>query len=301
MILAFLCSALAGTIDDAIALRQGGDLAGARALLDAAEPTISDAERPDYHYQRGICEELTGDLVLAENDYRQAIDRTGGALHDARFRLALVLEAQHRDAEAMRELRLLDGAKGLLPGDEVTLALQRGATQLAMGRRILGERTLARALEADAGTSERSYMRAKAHAMLARAEGERAARLALDGSERRVVRRLKERGAAIQSIQRHVVAVATLQEPEWVLEAMLVLGDAYAALARDLAASPTPRRLDPSQAEIYRAGLAPHVDSARAKALHCYEQGLSLAGRLRWESPRVGALSRRRDALEAGG
>jgi tetratricopeptide (TPR) repeat protein len=301
VILAWLCTALASTIDDAIARRLGGDLAGARALLEVAEPTISAAERADYLYQRGICEELSGDLVLAENDYRQAIDASGGVLQDARFRLALVLEAGHRDAEAMAQLRVLDRSRGLDPGDHVTLELQRGVTQLAMGRRAAGTRTLTRALAADLGTSDRSYMRAKAHAMLAGAEGERAAGLVLTGSEKRVVRRLEKRGAAIRAIEGHVVAMAKLQEPEWVLQGTLVLGDAYAALSRDLAASPAPRRLDQAQSALYTAALAPHVDQARAKALHSYEQGISLARRLQWESPRVALLQARRDALEGGG
>lgn len=290
----FLSLAFAGPIEDAIEVRQSGDLAGARNLLVALEPLVTEQERGWYFYQRGICEELDGHPDLAEGLYRQAIDEGGVGL-DARFRLSLVLEEQGRGREALAEIAGLDRIRGLDEDDEITIALLRGIAEVESGRIRMGVSRIERALaRIDEG---HGYMQAKARFALVQVILSEARKLSLDGPERRVVRRLKRRAVAIKDAEAQVVALTALGEPEWILAGLLALGDGYAALADAVAATPPPRKLTPEAAAIYRVEVGKKAENARTRAWHVWDQGVSLALRLEYESPRVAVLRARRDSV----
>lgn len=290
--------ALAGPIEDAIALRRGGDIPGARNLLLAMEPLVTDGERGWYLYQRGVCEELDNHPDRAEGLYREAIDVGGDTVLDAHFRLALVLEDQHRDAEALREIVGLDHVKGLEERDEITIALQRGITEVHTHHPRRGIRRISKALEiADVGNTH-AYMRSKARATLVEVILSEADRLTLDGPERRMVRRLKRRAQAIKDAEAQIIELAGLQEPEWILASLVALGDAYLSLGDAVASAPPPARLDAASAGIYRSEVAKKAENAKTKAYHAWDSGVALATRLGYESPRVAVLKERRAQLE---
>ncbi len=296
--LALLASvALAGPVEDAIVLRRSGDIAGARNLLVTMEPLVTDGERGWYLYQRGICEELDNKPDLAEGLYRQAIHTGGDSVVDAHFRLALVLEDQHREAEALREIVRLDRVKGMEERDEITIALQRGITEVHTRHPRRGIRRISRALAVVDGGDSHAYMRAKARATLVEVLLADAGRLDLDGPERRVVRHLTRRAQAIKAAEAQIIALAGLEEPEWILASLVVLGDAYLSLGEAVAASPAPARLDAASAGIYRTEVAKKAENAKTKAYHAWDSGIALATRLAYESPRVATLKGRRASL----
>lgn len=284
-------------IDRAIAVRRQGDPDAARNLLLAAEPIVPEAMRSWWLYQRGICEEMAWRPADAAALYEQVIARGGPEALDARFRLALVLEDQGRDDEALDQVLALRKAKGLDERDRVTLELQRGVAELRTGRTRRGAKRVEAALAEVEGGDTHTWMRAKARYTLAWALLEEADALALDGREKRVVKRLSGRAERMQAAEKQIIAIAALQEPEWVLAGLIDLGDSYADLADDLAASPAPRGLTEEQAALYRDELAKKSEVLRTKAWHSYDQGVALATRIGWESPRVATLKARREAM----
>lgn len=286
-------------IDEAIAVRRAGDPDAARSLLVAVEPFVPAGRRSWWLYQRGICEEMARRPAEAEAFYRQVLAEDGAAALDARFRLALVLEDQGRDAEALEEALALAKRRGLDERDAVTVALQRGVAEVNVGRVARGVRRIQRALAEVEGGETHRYMRAKARYTLARALLAEADALELDGAERRVVRRLEARAERILAAEKQIVAIAALEEPEWILAGLVALGDSYAALADDLAAAPVPRRLDEDQAVYYRSEVQKRAEVARTKAFGAWDHGVALATRIGWESPRVDTLKARRATLES--
>jgi hypothetical protein len=290
---------LAARIDEAIRVRQKGDVDAARALLVALEPFVPAETLPWYLYQRGICEELDWQPDAARAFYEQVIALGGDVALDAHFRRALVLEDLGQDAAALTEVLTLDHMGGLSAEDDITVELQRGVTELALGRRVKGIRHIEAGLAATEGGDTHRYLRAKGRYALAAALLAEADRLSLTGPEKRVVKHLKGRAERIQAAEKQIVALTALKEPEWVLASLIALGDSYGRLATDLAASTVPRRLSPDEAAIYRAELAKKAENVRTKSFHAYDQGVTVAARLGWESPRVATLSARRAALEA--
>lgn len=284
-------AAFAGTIEDAVHTRMTGNLDGATALLEAYAPEPE--EEGWYRYQRAINAEMGGDPARAEALYRAAIELGGPVALDARFRLALVLEERGRPDEALAEILALAREKGLNEADEATLALQRGIGEVATGRVRRGVRDIEAALAPLEGFGSHRYMRAKARATLADVLCDEADRLELRGGERRQVRRLKLRAEQLVAAEAQVAEVARLNEPEWVLAGLLRLGDAYAALAEDIAANRPPARLSPAEDVVYREEVGKRAAVVRAKAEHIWRSGVELATRLPWESRRVGELRAR--------
>ncbi|MFZ5475660.1 MAG: hypothetical protein ACOZNI_02695 [Myxococcota bacterium] len=285
-------------IDEAIALRRKGDAEGARALLVELEPLIPEELTAWYLYQRGVCEEMAWRPDAARAFYDQVVALGTPESVDARFRRALVLEDMGQDAAALLDVLALAKVKGLDEDDEVTLALQRGITEVNTGKVRKGVKRIDAALaKVEAGDTHR-YMRAKARYTLARALLAEADGLRLDGPEKRGRRNNEQRARRVKAAEEQIVALVALNEPEWILASLVALGDSYVRWADDLEASPTPRKLSATQALIYREQVGKYVANARTKAFHAYDQGVSLATRLGWESPRVATLKERRKGLE---
>jgi hypothetical protein len=285
------------TIAEAIALRRSGDVDGARALLVALEAQVPAESLAWYLYQRGICEELDAAPDAARAFYERVIDLGGDVALDAHFRRALVLEDLGLDDAALQEVLALDRVRGLSADDELTLALQRGISELNTGKRARGIKRIQAALDATESGDTHRYLRAKARYHLARALLEEADALALQGPEKRVVKRIEGRATRIKAAEQQIIALTALQEPEWVLASLISLGDSYGNLAAALVASTPPKRLDAAQLPIYAAEIAKKAQNVRTKSFHAYDQGVALATRLAWESARVAVLTERRAAF----
>jgi uncharacterized protein YerC len=287
-------------IEDAILVRKRGDLAGARALLVQLEPMIGPADLSWYLYQRGICEELDFRPADAKAFYDKVVEMGEAEALDARFRRALVLEDMGEDAAALEDVLAIAKVKGLDERDRVTLALQQGVAEVHTGKTRKGIRHIQKALADVEGGPTHTWMRAKARYTLAKALLDEADALSLDVPEKKQVKHLEQRAVRMKAAEDQVIALVALKEPEWILASLIALGDSYAKLGDDLAAAPPPARLSPEQVEVYRAEVAKKVANVRGKAWHAYDQGVALATRLEWESPRVAELKERRAKLGGG-
>jgi hypothetical protein len=308
-------------IDQAIERRLAGDLAGGRRLLDEAEPHVEPAERAWFLYQRGIFKELAWDATGARADYEAAIQlfehpagggpggATGGATAaDARFRLALVLEDLGLPAEALAQMRTLSKLRGLDDDDALTVSLQEAISRAGAARPGSGRarRAISKLLdvvaEADAAGGH-SWLRAKGRYTVARGLFDEGTGIALDGSEKRIVARLEDRVEHIKLAEQQIVLVigirGPLPEPEWIVRSLLDLGDAWAALADALQGIREPSGLTPAELAGYRAGLGERATNLRRRAWEAFDQGVEVAARLQFESPWVGRLRDRRDAMRA--
>jgi hypothetical protein len=107
-----------------------------------------------------------------------------------------------------------------------------------------------------------------------------------------LVRRAEHIGAAEQ----HVIAIVKLREPEYVLAALLAMGDAYDALQVDLVAAPPPRHLTPEQVVLYREALVERGEVLRRKALKYWELGLQEGLSVQWVGPELDGLRARLSA-----
>jgi len=290
-------STVGDSIEESIRIRRQGDLEGARSLLVALEPRVDDAQRGWYLYQRGICEELLWRPAEAEALYRLVLEGGGDTVVDARFRLALVLEDQGRGTEALEQVLELARARGFEEGDEVTIDLQRGSVEIATGRTRRGVRHIQDALARVEGGDTHRYMRAKGRYMLAKALLDTADARDMGSREQQGVRVLKSRTTEMMAAESQIIALIALEEPEWILASLLRYGDSYLRLADDLAAAPAPRRLNAAQASIYLGAMGVRADKVRAKARYAYDQGIQLAIRLGFESPKVAELNARLDRM----
>lgn len=282
-------------IDQAIAARQAGDLAGCRAILDRLAGRVPAPRMPWYLYQRGILAELEWKPQEAVERYREALVLVGDdptASADVRFRLAQVLEEVGDTGGALEQMRAVEKARGLSVDDALAIALQNGTLAVRENPRR-GLPDLEAAIAAAEAAGVHSWLRAKAYYTLIDALLDAADTIELTGGEKRVVRRLTTRAETIATAERQVAALAATQEVEWVLAALVRLGDAYRSLAEALEASPAPRSLTPEQVTIYRAELAERAENLRARARKAWTAGLELAARTGHETPRVTMLKER--------
>lgn len=275
-----------------------GDEDGARiVILQALERPEVDADAATYLL--GLAWELGGDPAQGLALYDEGLARwpTSALSPDRAYRRAEAFAALGRPAEALTALEVL-GRYPLDARDQRKVALSRATWTVAAGRTGPGLRLLRDAL-ADLPASDLPWQQARARATLAGWLADEAAELHLDVPEKKVVKRLEERLALIRRVEKEATAIAALDQPEWVLDAVLTLGAAYEALADDLAAHRRPRRLTPDQLALYEPAVAEKIDAARVKALRAYDLGLDMAVRIGWTGPGVEPLRAARDALSA--
>jgi tetratricopeptide (TPR) repeat protein len=267
------------------------DYVGARLVLETA------AERPDVDleevtYLRGVTYELDRDYPAALTLYTAGLDTfpSGHRSEDFAFRRAEIIGAMGSPDTALELLSpFVDTADERLPADRTKIRLVEGIWWIESGKTRGGMRRLAAALAA-ADPGHVRFYQAKARATVAAQWARDASALHLDTRERRQVRRLKQRGETMLAMERQVTEIALLDEPEWVLDGLQTLGDAYALLGDDLLSARMPRRLDPSLHDLYRQTVAEKAEVLLVKALNHYRRGIDLALRVGWKSRRVGEL-----------
>ncbi len=282
-------------LDEARRRIMDADYLGARLLITEAlaepDPPVEEAT-----YLLGIAWELGGHVELAMETYARALQAHPGGAHtaDLRFRMA---ECYGR-LGAWEDALAWAGAVGRQSNKEdrlkvdLVVGIWRTEAGLRRAPRRL-ERTLRRAPEAAV-----TYYQAKAHAALARDLVSRSDALDLDAPEDVQVARLDERARLVTEAESHVAATARLEEPEWVLDGLLTVGAGYESVADDLLAAPAPP-LGPDDLALFHQLIAQRAEVLRVKAAHYYDEGLAMAGRLQWDSRRVGELERALAAVQA--
>lgn len=287
-------------LEVAIDRRGLGDIEGARERLLVLEDR---GELPALvRYHLAICDELEERYAEALAGYTALVQTwpDAGVAADARYRRAVVLEDLDEHQQAVRQIKELERTGHWDDNDQRSMELVRGAAEVDGGHTRRGVRRTQRALSALGGTDELTWARARARAALTQALLDQAARVEIV-NDRRARKRLVARAAYLDRAMDQVIAISKLGEPEYALAGLLALGDAYLALYDDLLAAPPPRKLDAEQAAIYQQELRQQVDVLQVKAFRFYDEGVSLATRIRWQGQIAELLKARRDALDVRG
>lgn len=284
----------------AIDRREAGDLEGAMARLAWMRDRGDDSA--EVLYQIGVTWEVAEDFeqALLVYDDLLARHRAEDVRRDAGFRRAVVLDQLGEGKAALKQLKKVrPPSEGFDTHDRATYDLQLGVALADQGRDKRAREVLAPALAITEGREDLTWMAGRGWAALLDMELAAAAELELVGSEKKVTDRFVTRrehlAAATDILVDHLVP---LQEPTWLLHALLALGDASVALHRDLVASTVPRRLSDEQAAIYQQLLHQQAASFLADGWRCYDEGASLAGRLHIDNRYARLLRERRDALD---
>lgn len=274
-------------LEEAVALRRIGAFDDASAMLDAARQASGDvADEVAYH--TGVLLEVTEQWASAVAAYRR-VTRTwpdSPSANDAGFRMAYCLEEMGQHKESVRTVRQLQRNGRWSEADERSMALQRGIAETRAGKTKRGIRRILKAL--DSGDSGRTWIRAKARLALVRVQTEAAASMVFKG-DAKAARQLQKRSQLIASAEKQAIAMFTLGEPEFALEGLLLLGDAYVALYDAMLAYPPPRSVPVEQHEAYRETVAAKSAILRSKAFARYDEGVRVAARTQW----VGSVTER--------
>ncbi len=281
--------------DEAILRREQGDLEGAIQRLGWLRMQGDVREETLYQLARTL--EMDRRIEEAAAAYLQLLEEhpDGDLAPSARLRLAICLDDLGHPREALRVLDRLP-PRAWDRHDAFTIALVRGVALLHAGRTRAAHRVLDPVLEATARTGEVSWYRARAlHALLEANLQEVAAIrfVGRDRADRRSVHRAADRMVEAEDLVRQVVET---REPEWILRALLALGDAYAALADALDQAPVPEELGEEARRIYEREMQVYVDRLRHKAWATWDAGLDVASRTGWHDATVEALRARRAA-----
>jgi tetratricopeptide (TPR) repeat protein len=274
-------------LDEGVALRRVGAFADAEALLIQAE-ALEEGLGEQVGYQLGVLHEVQERWSAAIAVYSSVASRwpNSETATDARFRRAYCLEELGHHTEAIQAVRQLQSEDRWSEVDERTMQLQRGITEIRAGRMRRGIRRVLYHL--DSGSDNRTWIRAKARLALVRAQTEAAAEKALKGNKK-AARRLKQRAQLIAASEKQAIVMFNLGEPEFALEGLMLLGDAYLRLYEDMLSYPPPRSIAPADQESYREAVEQKAAILKAKAHARYDEGVRVAARTQW----VGSVTQR--------
>ena len=285
---------------EAVDRREAGDLEGAMGRLAWLRDQGDDSAATLY--QVGVTLEVAEDFEQALTVYDGLLSRhrAEDVRRDAGFRRAVVLDQLGEGRDALQQLKKLrPPSEGFDTHDRATYDLQLGVALADQGKERRAREVLAAGLAIAEDRDDLSWMAGRGWAALIDMELDDAAELELVGSEKKVTERFVTRrehlGAATTILVEQLVP---LEEPTWLLHALLALGDASVALHRDLVSSTVPRRLTDEQAAIYQQLLHEQAASFLADGWRCYDEGATLAGRLHIDNRYAQLLRERRDALD---
>jgi len=274
-------------LEEAVALRRMGAFDDASAMLDAARQA-SGKVADEVAYHSGVLLEVTEQWAPAVAAYRRVIrtwpDSPSAA--DAGFRMAYCLEEMGEHKASVRAVRQLQRNGRWSEADERSMELQRGIAETRAGKTKRGIRRILKALES--GDSGRTWIRAKARLALVRVQTDAAADMVFKG-DAKAARQLQKRSQLIASAEKQAIAMFTLGEPEFALEGLLLLGDAYVSLYDAMIEYPPPRSVPVEQHAAYRETVAAKSAILRSKAFARYDEGVRVAARTQW----VGSVTER--------
>jgi len=281
-------------LTQAIAFQEVGNREAAMErlrFLEASAPSTA------VRFQLGKTLELMEDYDGALASYEAVLyEGDSPYRHNAAFRRIIVLEDVGRSDESLAAVKQLQSEGDWSEVDAVSLSLAQGISELSSGRTRRGIKHIEAGLAVLSQTSESPWMRARARTALTQTMLDEAASLELVGNKK-AARRLGKRSALMVAAEQQVIAIARLGEPEYALEGLVLLGDAYIILHDDMIAAPPPRKLSDEEVVIYRAEVEGRVKILSAKAKNYYGEGVKLATRVGWEGAVASVLAARHDAL----
>ncbi len=274
-------------LEEGVALRRIGAFSDAETILVQAQE-MDEGLGDQVGYQLGVLHEVQERWESAIEVYSLVAEQwpNSETASDARFRRAYCLEELGQHKEAIKAVRTLQSDGQWSADDERTMQLQRGITEIRSGRTRRGIRRVLHHLES--GTDNRTWIRAKARLALVRAQTEAASTIVLKG-DKKAARRLKQRAQLIGAAEKQAIVMFNLGEPEFALEGLLMLGDAYLLLYNDMLSYPPPRSIDPADQESYREAVKQKAAILKTKAHARYDEGVRVAARTQW----VGSVTQR--------
>ena len=282
-------------LEESVALRRMGAFEDASNMLARAAETDGDVDA-QVAYHRGVLFEVTEQWAEAIEAYRTVTQAWADepVAADAWFRMAYCQEEMGDHRTSLRTVRQLQRKGQWNEADDRSMELQRGIAETRAGKTKRGIRRILRALES--GEDGRSWIRAKARLALVRVQTAAAQGLDLKG-DAKAARRLKKRSHLIASAEKQAIAMFTLGEPEFALEGLLLLGDAYLALYEAMLEYPPPRSVPKDQHEAYRQTVESKAAILRAKAFARYDEGVRVAARTQWVGSVTERLKEARDRV----
>lgn len=274
-----------------------GDRQGSRQRFEALLERDELPALATYHI--AVNDEIEENYMAALQGYEAVIAGwpTDPLVKDASFRRAVVLEDLGLAKEAARQVRQLERSQDFDEGDRLAMALVRGSAELQAGK-ARGGRRIEEALAALEGEDSLAWARARARMALAEEELRQAARVEVV-NDKRARKRLVERVQRLEAATDEVTQIARLGEPEYALNGLLALGDAFMRLYDDLLASADPPGLSPEQLRLFREELVQSSDVVRVRAWRLYDEGVVLAARVQWQGQVAQELMERRQAAAA--
>ena len=285
-------------LDQALARREIGDFVGSTERLIHLEQRNEDALLPVATFHLGLNHELQEEYRLAVAAYQTVLAQwpASNVAVDASFRMAICLADLGQYSESLHIAKRMEQVGEWSPLDTLSLTLVHGIAELRKGKTRRGTKRLQSALAGLEGSADLTWMRARARAALAMEMLKQAADYPLKGN-RRAARNLKRRAFLMSAAEKQVVAIAVLNEPEYILEGLLGLGDAYLLLYEDMIGAPPPRSLTDEQVVFYKEQVANQAAILREKAARYYDEGVGVSIRTRWIGMVSQTLLQRRDAL----
>ena len=280
-------------LEEAVAMRQIGAFDDAHRLLLKAKDLGGKVEE-QVVYQQAVLEEVRENWDEAIAAHEVVTDRwpDSASADDSRFRRAYCLEEVGDHKAATSAVKQLQHRGDWDDDDSRTMLLQRGITELRSGKVRRGIRRILFALES--GTDERTWIRAKARLALVRAQLDQASRIQFRG-DKRAAKRLVKRANLLEDSEKQAIVMFNLNEPEFALEGLLLLGDGYVALYDALIAAPPPRKVKDTQAFVRAVEKRGKI--LLTKALARYDEGVRVAARTQWVGSVTQRLTEKRDAL----
>lgn len=275
-----------------------GDFEGVRLL---AEQVLQ--QEGEHHggarYLIAMSYELGGDPARALTLYDALVadSPVGQVSDDLRFRRAECLGRLQRYEEARKELAFL--SRGQRPPlDQLKIDVLLGTWELELGRTRKGYRLLGEALARTPPEVGPYYQALARHALLEDAL-QSAAVLRFEGSDRAKKRALERRAALIEVGNEQLAGIIRTEQVDLALDGFLKLGQAHAAIARDMLDESPLKGLTEEQRALNRQLLGEQVEGIFVKATLYYDRALQLAAKMDWTGEPVPTIRAEYDALVA--
>jgi tetratricopeptide (TPR) repeat protein len=282
--------------NEAIFRLESGDYEGAVDRFEFLSARNELGAEPGYYL--GLCAELQRDFAVAIDRYTRVVEHWPDSEHakNARFRRALCLEDLGRHDDSVADVETLIRMGAWSAADRAALDLEVAFNRYEERRSNGNERRLDEAIRAGAEAEANAWLRSKAIA--ARVDGrlDEADGLKLSGNNR-ARKRLEARTDLMVASEHDIETIARLKQPEFVLQSMTRLGDAYVSLHDAMLAAKPPRRFGPDKRAIYTTEVRDRSGVLIEKARKYYDDGFQCALRVQWEGPETAVLRARRDAL----
>ena len=208
------------------------------------------------------------------------------------FREGIVLDDLKRYDQAQDVFKTLLRSRDLQAGDKDRINLLLGASLIHSGSSRKGIRKIARSL-ARLDVTDSTWMRAKGHDALAHELIRRSEEIGFIGSDKKDKKAVVERMELLKRAEAQVIASIQLKEPEFVLNGLVDVADAYVRFYDDLIAAPAPDSLTVSQKKQYSEQLSIEARSLLEKSLNYCQKGLIYADQSGWVGVVVEELNAR--------